>query len=398
VAPGRAGDGPVPSFAELRAHTAFSFGDGAVTPERLVERAAALGYRSLGVTDAADLGAAVRLVTAARRVGVRPIVGAELVVDGRPLALLVATAEGCRNLGALVTLARSGKLAAWPGVGGRGDGAAGTDGGVDGPAEERAAGPPPRRQDRGPRPADRHHAAARGTAPSPAPSGGAPPRRGHPTLTWSQVAERSAGLHLLTGPAEGALAAALAGDRGSLPAGAERDAGRLLGRYREAFDDRMAVEVQLHGLGRWEEALAGALVEAAGREGVPWVVATAPRYVDGAGRRVHDVLTALRARLTLAEAAERGVLRANGSWRLRSPDEVARRWAGCEAGLAASVEIAARCDFELGWLRPPLPRFPVPPGESDDGFLAARWRRARASGGGPPCPARSARSSTTSSR
>ena len=38
-----------PSFVELRAHTAFSFGDGAVTPERLVERAAELGPVLLGL-------------------------------------------------------------------------------------------------------------------------------------------------------------------------------------------------------------------------------------------------------------------------------------------------------------------------------------------------------------
>ena len=41
-------------YIELRAHTAFSFGDGSATPEALVQRAHALGYRKLAITDTAD--------------------------------------------------------------------------------------------------------------------------------------------------------------------------------------------------------------------------------------------------------------------------------------------------------------------------------------------------------
>jgi len=74
-------------FVELRAHTGFSFGDGTVSPEALVTRAIALGYTALGVTDTADLGGIPRFVHAANTSGhLRPIVGAELRVDGRPAA------------------------------------------------------------------------------------------------------------------------------------------------------------------------------------------------------------------------------------------------------------------------------------------------------------------------
>ena len=45
-------------YTELRAHSAFSFGAAAVTPEVLVARAAELGYETLGLTDCADLAAA----------------------------------------------------------------------------------------------------------------------------------------------------------------------------------------------------------------------------------------------------------------------------------------------------------------------------------------------------
>ena len=96
-------------FAELRAHTGFSFGDGTVSPEALVAPAVALGYTALGITDTADMGGIARFVNAANLSGtLRPIVGTEMRVDGRPAAFLVRTPEGYRNLAALVTRARMG--------------------------------------------------------------------------------------------------------------------------------------------------------------------------------------------------------------------------------------------------------------------------------------------------
>lgn len=295
------------AYVELRAHTAFSFGDGAVTPEALVARAKALGYASLGITDTADLGGIVRFALAAAEHGVRPIVGAELNVDGHPAAFLARTAEGYRNLAALVTRARVGGWDEW----------------------------------------DQAAQAA---------------RRGRPRVTWEQVAERSEGLHALTGPASGPIAACIR-------AGDDAAAARTLGRWREVFGSRLAVEVQLHHAGGAESALAGALIELAERQRVPWVVTHDPRYVDDTGRLVHDILTALRHDMDLDTATARGVLHPNGEWRLLSPARMARRWRGREEGLRESERIAAECDFDLSWLRPPLPTFPVPEGHDDDSYL-----------------------------
>ncbi|MDQ3242363.1 MAG: PHP domain-containing protein, partial [Gemmatimonadota bacterium] len=63
------------SYTELRAHTAFSFSDGAVTPEALVRKGAELGYHTIGITDTADLGGVVRFALECRRQGVKPVVG-----------------------------------------------------------------------------------------------------------------------------------------------------------------------------------------------------------------------------------------------------------------------------------------------------------------------------------
>ena len=299
-------------YVELRAHSAFSFGDGSATPEALVTAAAALGYPAIGLTDAADFGGVVRFALAAWDAGITPLIGCELIVDGHPAAFLARTAEGCRNLAALITQARSGCLRTWP---------PSTDGV---PARS-----PARKPARGMR-----RATVRATVRATPGAMARLPARGRPHVRWMDVVSRSAGLQAFTVPASGALATFVRGD--DLPAAA-----RHLGEWRAVFGAHLAVEVQLHHAGRTESALAGALIELAEREGVPWVATNNPRYVNDDGRLVHDVLTALRAGVDLDTAATRGLLHPNDTWRLRGPDEMAALWRGREDGLAASARIAA---------------------------------------------------------
>ncbi|HVF38846.1 MAG TPA: PHP domain-containing protein, partial [Gemmatimonadaceae bacterium] len=294
-------------FTELRSHTAFSFSDGAVTPEALVRKAAELGYTTIGISDTADLGGVVRFALECRRQNVKPIVGVELNVDGRPAAFYARNAEGMRNIGALVTRSRVGTLKGW----------------VKGQSAD---------------------------------------KRGRPRVSWKDVAERSAGVFALTGPGSGPIGAKIQACEYSIAA-------RMLCEWREVFGDHLAVEVQLHHTGGCEAALASALIDLANRNRVPWVASNDPRYVDSGSRLVHDVLTALRYDTTIEKAMERGLLHPNGEWRLLSQEEVAERWKGREEGIAESERIAGECDFELSWLRPPLPKFPHPPGTSDIRFL-----------------------------
>jgi error-prone DNA polymerase len=187
-------------------------------------------------------------------------------------------------------------------------------------------------------------------------------RRGVPEVTWSAVAERSAGLHLLTGPPTGEL--------GSLiRTGRPDEAERALGRYREAFGDRLAVEVQLHQVSGSERALAGGLVELAGRGGVPWVATNEPRYLDDDGRLVHDLFTTLRGRVDVDTAARRGLLLPNGEWRLKSPREMRRVWGDRPEGLEESVKIAGACRFDTRWLAPPVACPPRLSGTDLNAFL-----------------------------
>ena len=65
-------------YAELHAHTNFSFLDGASAADDLVERAVAPGLTALAVTDHNGLYGAVRFMGAAEEVGIHGVVGTEI--------------------------------------------------------------------------------------------------------------------------------------------------------------------------------------------------------------------------------------------------------------------------------------------------------------------------------
>src|SRR5262249_50410839 len=66
------------SYIELHASSAFSFLDGASLPEALVERAAALEYPALALLDRDGVYGAPRFHLAAKKAGLKAIIGAEL--------------------------------------------------------------------------------------------------------------------------------------------------------------------------------------------------------------------------------------------------------------------------------------------------------------------------------
>jgi error-prone DNA polymerase len=93
---------------ELRTRSAFSFLDGASNPEDLIERAAELGHERLGIGDRDGFYGIPRFHAAARKAGLREIVGAELSdLDGHPLLLLAENPHGYANLSRLLTVAQS---------------------------------------------------------------------------------------------------------------------------------------------------------------------------------------------------------------------------------------------------------------------------------------------------
>ena len=73
-------------YAELHAHSNFSFLDGASSPEALVEEAVRLGLAALALTDHDGFGGTPRFAEAASEHGLRTIHGSELRLGLDPLA------------------------------------------------------------------------------------------------------------------------------------------------------------------------------------------------------------------------------------------------------------------------------------------------------------------------
>jgi error-prone DNA polymerase len=96
-----------PAYAELHCLTNFSFLRGASHPEELVERAQALGYTALAVTDECSFSGAVRAHVAAKNAGLPIVIGTQVtLVDGMKLVLLATDRESYGNLSQLITRGR----------------------------------------------------------------------------------------------------------------------------------------------------------------------------------------------------------------------------------------------------------------------------------------------------
>src|SRR5712692_7970043 len=116
-------------YAELRAASAFSFLDGASLPEDLVFQAAERDLPAMALVDTNGVYGAPRFYTAAKKAGVKALVGAELVLDSRGLevsgsrggrdsetpqprdraTLLVENRDGYKNLCKLITAGAAGR-------------------------------------------------------------------------------------------------------------------------------------------------------------------------------------------------------------------------------------------------------------------------------------------------
>ena len=97
----------LPRYAELHCLSNFSFLRGASHPQELVERAAALGYAALALTDECSLAGAVRAHLAAKECGLKLILGTEIVLERDFRVVLLATDR--RSYGAIASLITTGR-------------------------------------------------------------------------------------------------------------------------------------------------------------------------------------------------------------------------------------------------------------------------------------------------
>src|SRR5690554_7380623 len=307
--------GPVVPYAELHAHSHYSFLDGASSPEQLVAEATRLGLHGIGLTDHDGLYGIVRMAEAAERSTLKTVFGAELSLglskpqngepdpEGDHLVVLARREEGYHRLAGALTTAQL---------------AAGAE-------------------------------------------------KGRPVYDLDELAAAASGHWLvLTGCRKGAVRRALVNEGADAAA---REVDRLVEHF-----GRDNVVVELFDQGNpldstHNDALAGI----AARAGLPYLATNVAHYATPADAPLASALAAVRAQRSLDELD--GWLPATDGAHLRSGAEMAVRFARYPGAVERTVEVADDLSFQLRAVRPKLPKQEVPDGHTSMSWLRELvWR------------------------
>ncbi|UFU04348.1 error-prone DNA polymerase [Ruania suaedae] len=318
--------GGPPAYAELHAHSAFSFLDGASQPEELVAEAARLGLSALAITDHNGLYGVVRFSEAARAANLPALYGAELSLDAPVRPTGMPDPDGTH----LLVLAR------------------GTEG---------------------------YRRLSRAIATAHLASGA----KGEARYVLPELADLAGGNWLiLTGCRKGAVRRALEPEPGRFDLDAARRELDVLTDYFSG--ENVAVEVTDTGT-PLDSVRGDALAELADRSGLPLVATGGVHCATPADQRLAHVLAAVRARSSLDEID--GYLPAAGP-HLRSATEMLARHHRHPHAVATAAALAAECTFDLRLVAPNLPPCPVPEGHTEASWLRELTHRGARERYGPP--------------
>jgi error-prone DNA polymerase len=228
------------AYVELHARSAFSFLEGASLPEELASRTAQLEQKAIAITDAHGVYGAPRLYLAAKQLGIKALLGAEVAsAEGCRYTLLVENRTGYQNLCRLITRTKL--------------------------------------------------------------RDGKPGKPENPFATTEDFAEYAEGLVCLTGSDEGPLAQVYGELAG--PAAACAAMNRLQQLIQIFGPGNVFVELQRHGR-RDQECRNQAAVELARRKKLPLLATNGVTYASPDKRVLQDVLTCVHHKTSIDEAGK----------------------------------------------------------------------------------------------
>lgn len=285
-------------FVNLHVHTEYSLLDGACRIDRLMERVKELGQNAAAITDHGNMYGAVEFWNAAKKAGVKPIIGCEVYVaqrtrfdkepklDSRPyhLILLCENNKGYQNLVKLVSL-----------------------GSVEGFYNK-------------------------------------------PRVDIQLLEKYHEGLICLS--------ACLAGEIPRLLSNGQYDQAKYVAeRYRDIFGrDNYFIEIQNHGI-REELQILPLLYRLSAETGIPLAATNDCHYIDKSDAEIQNVLLCIQMNKLVGEP--NGVSFETEEFYLKSADEMCALFKGHEEAVSNTSAIAERCcvEFEFGNIK--LPRFVI---------------------------------------
>jgi error-prone DNA polymerase len=187
-------------------------------------------------------------------------------------------------------------------------------------------------------------------------------------VQWTELPEFAEGLIALTGDEEGPLLTALLrpGSR-VMASGNPSSALEVLQKLAGIFGpNHLFVEVQRHFL-RDEDRAVKAVADIASRCGLPLLATNGVLYAQPYGRQVLDVFTCIRHHTHLDAAGK--LLTRNAERFLKSAGEMRELFRAMPEAIDNTTRLAERLQFTLENLGYRFPVYPVPEGETMDGFL-----------------------------
>ena len=178
-------------------------------------------------------------------------------------------------------------------------------------------------------------------------------------------ATSTGGLIALSGGAEGDVGRALLAQK---PA----EAAARLGEWQQIFGDRYYLEVSRVGRDH-DEPLIAATVPLAIEQGVPLVATNDARFLEASDFESHEARVCIHEGSLLADTQR--PRRYTAEQYLRTADDMQMLFADLPEALANTVQIARRCSLMLRLGESRLPEYPVPEGETTEGFLRSESAR-----------------------
>jgi len=286
-------------FVHLHVHSHYSLLDGLGTPAAIISRAKEMGMNSIALTDHGAMYGAIEFYKAARKEGIKPIIGVETYVAPRTLKdkaaridtnpyhliLLAKNIEGYRNLMKLVSIAH-----------------------VEGYYYK-------------------------------------------PRIDKEILRKYSGGLI--------ASSACLIGEIPRLVVSGEmKTAEKAVNEYQKIFGkENFYLELQLHPEIREQEIVNQGLKKLSKKTSAPLVITCDSHYVRKQDANAHDVLICVQTGKTVDDPKR---MKYDGNYSLRDPKDILEHFKDVPEAIENTVKIARECNLEIPFEENLLPEFEVP--------------------------------------
>ncbi|MDD4527629.1 MAG: DNA polymerase III subunit alpha, partial [Candidatus Margulisbacteria bacterium] len=295
------------TFVHLHVHSEYSLLDGAIKIKDMVQRVKELGMPGIALTDHGNMHGTIEFYQAAKKAGIKPIIGCELYLSRRTrhdkdpqldkssnhLTLLAKNNAGYKNLLKLVSLAYMEGLYY------------------------------------------------------------------KPRIDWELLAKYSEGIICLSGCMAGVLCENILQNNGQE---AESEAIKL----KNIFGDDFYLEIQDHNIPE-QQTINAHLLKMSSNLNIPLIATNDSHYINKEDAKLQDALLAIQTGKTLDDKDRMQF--STQEFYLKTAEEMSKLFAYAPSSISNSLEILDKCNLEIELDRQILPQFIVPDGFTEASFL-----------------------------